>query len=145
MDRLEGKRAVVTGAGAGIGRSIALRLAVLDAGIAADIVRERTACRIAIPQLVVEFRVEQIGLVIDADVVDRRLRTRIAQRRAVGVRQILVIAQCLLVRGCSRTRGVGCAHVRFPRVELQPARADVTPPASGCKPSPVAGVAGAPL
>jgi NAD(P)-dependent dehydrogenase (short-subunit alcohol dehydrogenase family) len=43
MDRLEGKRAVVTGAGAGIGRAIALRLASEGARVAlADVDEEAT-------------------------------------------------------------------------------------------------------
>lgn len=43
MDRLEGKRAVVTGAGAGIGRSIALRLASEGARVALADVDEEAA------------------------------------------------------------------------------------------------------
>jgi len=47
MDRLEGKRAVVTGAGAGIGRSIALRLASEGARVALADVDEEAAERVA--------------------------------------------------------------------------------------------------
>jgi NAD(P)-dependent dehydrogenase (short-subunit alcohol dehydrogenase family) len=47
MDRLEGKRAVVTGAGAGIGRSIALRLASEGARVALADVDEETAEKVA--------------------------------------------------------------------------------------------------
>jgi NAD(P)-dependent dehydrogenase (short-subunit alcohol dehydrogenase family) len=47
MDRLEGKRAVVTGAGAGIGRSIALRLASEGARVALADVDEGAADKVA--------------------------------------------------------------------------------------------------
>ena len=47
MDRLEGKRAVVTGAGAGIGRSIALRLASEGARVALADVDEDAAEKVA--------------------------------------------------------------------------------------------------
>jgi NAD(P)-dependent dehydrogenase (short-subunit alcohol dehydrogenase family) len=47
MDRLEGKRAVVTGAGAGIGRSIALRLASEGARVALADVDEEAARKVA--------------------------------------------------------------------------------------------------
>jgi NAD(P)-dependent dehydrogenase (short-subunit alcohol dehydrogenase family) len=47
MDRLEGKRAVVTGAGAGIGRSIALRLASEGARVALADVDEEAAEKVA--------------------------------------------------------------------------------------------------
>jgi NAD(P)-dependent dehydrogenase (short-subunit alcohol dehydrogenase family) len=47
MDRLEGKRAVVTGAGAGIGRSIALRLASEGARVALADVDEAAAEKVA--------------------------------------------------------------------------------------------------
>jgi NAD(P)-dependent dehydrogenase (short-subunit alcohol dehydrogenase family) len=47
MDRLEGKRAVVTGAGAGIGRSIALRLASEGACVALADVDEEAAEKVA--------------------------------------------------------------------------------------------------
>jgi NAD(P)-dependent dehydrogenase (short-subunit alcohol dehydrogenase family) len=47
MDRLEGKRAIVTGAGAGIGRSIALRLASEGARVAIADVDESAAGKVA--------------------------------------------------------------------------------------------------
>jgi NAD(P)-dependent dehydrogenase (short-subunit alcohol dehydrogenase family) len=47
MDRLEGKRAVVTGAGAGIGRSIALRLASEGARVALADVDEEAVEKVA--------------------------------------------------------------------------------------------------
>jgi NAD(P)-dependent dehydrogenase (short-subunit alcohol dehydrogenase family) len=47
MDRLEGKRAIVTGAGAGIGRSIALRFAEEGARVAVADVDEEAAKRVA--------------------------------------------------------------------------------------------------
>ncbi|MDQ3791189.1 MAG: glucose 1-dehydrogenase [Actinomycetota bacterium] len=47
MDRLEGKRAIVTGAGAGIGRSIALRFAAEGARVAVADVDEEAAKRVA--------------------------------------------------------------------------------------------------
>jgi meso-butanediol dehydrogenase / (S,S)-butanediol dehydrogenase / diacetyl reductase len=47
MNRLEGKRAVVTGAGAGIGRSIALRLASEGARVALADVDEEAARKVA--------------------------------------------------------------------------------------------------
>ena len=47
MDRLEGKRAIVTGAGAGIGRSIALRFAGEGARVAIADVDEEAAKRVA--------------------------------------------------------------------------------------------------
>jgi NAD(P)-dependent dehydrogenase (short-subunit alcohol dehydrogenase family) len=47
MDRLEGKRAIVTGAGAGIGRSIALRLASEGARVALADVDEEAAKKVA--------------------------------------------------------------------------------------------------
>jgi NAD(P)-dependent dehydrogenase (short-subunit alcohol dehydrogenase family) len=47
MDRLEGKRAIVTGAGAGIGRSIALRLASEGARVAIAEVDESAAGKVA--------------------------------------------------------------------------------------------------
>jgi NAD(P)-dependent dehydrogenase (short-subunit alcohol dehydrogenase family) len=47
MDRLEGKRAIVTGAGAGIGRAIALRLAVEGARVALADVDESAAVEVA--------------------------------------------------------------------------------------------------
>ena len=47
MDRLEGKRAIVTGAGAGIGRSIALRLASEGARVAIAEVDESAAVKVA--------------------------------------------------------------------------------------------------
>ena len=47
MDRLEGKRAVVTGAGAGIGRAIALRLASEGARVALADVDEEAARKVA--------------------------------------------------------------------------------------------------
>ena len=47
MDRLEGKRAVVTGAGAGIGRSIALRLASEGARVAFAEVDEEAVEKVA--------------------------------------------------------------------------------------------------
>ena len=47
MDRLAGKRAIVTGAGAGIGRSIALRLASEGARVAIADVDESTAGKVA--------------------------------------------------------------------------------------------------
>jgi NAD(P)-dependent dehydrogenase (short-subunit alcohol dehydrogenase family) len=47
MDRLEGKRAVVTGAGAGIGRAIALRLASEGARVALADVDEEGARKVA--------------------------------------------------------------------------------------------------
>jgi NAD(P)-dependent dehydrogenase (short-subunit alcohol dehydrogenase family) len=47
MDRLEGKRAIVTGAGAGIGRSIALRFAKEGARVAVADVDEEAAKRVA--------------------------------------------------------------------------------------------------
>ena len=47
MDRLEGKRAVVTGAGAGIGRSIALRLASEGARVALADVDEAAVKKVA--------------------------------------------------------------------------------------------------
>jgi NAD(P)-dependent dehydrogenase (short-subunit alcohol dehydrogenase family) len=47
MDRLEGKRAVVTGAGAGIGRAIALRLASEGARVALADVDEEAAEKVA--------------------------------------------------------------------------------------------------
>src|SRR3712207_3921589 len=47
MDRLEGKRAIVTGAGAGIGRSIVLRFAEEGARVAVADVDEEAAKRVA--------------------------------------------------------------------------------------------------
>ena len=47
MDRLEGKRAIITGAGAGIGRSIALRFAEEGARVAVADVDEEAAKRVA--------------------------------------------------------------------------------------------------
>ena len=47
MDRLEGKRAIVTGAGAGIGRAIALRLASEGARVALADVDEEAAKKVA--------------------------------------------------------------------------------------------------
>jgi NAD(P)-dependent dehydrogenase (short-subunit alcohol dehydrogenase family) len=47
MDRLEGKRAIVTGAGAGIGRAIALRLAAEGARVALADVDESAAVEVA--------------------------------------------------------------------------------------------------
>jgi NAD(P)-dependent dehydrogenase (short-subunit alcohol dehydrogenase family) len=47
MDRLEGKRAIVTGAGAGIGRAIALRLAGEGARVAIADVDEEAAKKVA--------------------------------------------------------------------------------------------------
>ena len=47
MNRLEGKRAVVTGAGAGIGRSIALRLASEGARVALADVDEAAVKKVA--------------------------------------------------------------------------------------------------
>jgi len=47
MERLEGKRAVVTGAGAGIGRAIALRLAGEGARVALADVDEEAAKNVA--------------------------------------------------------------------------------------------------
>ena len=47
MDRLEGKRAIVTGAGAGIGRAIALRLAGEGARVALADVDESAAVEVA--------------------------------------------------------------------------------------------------
>jgi NAD(P)-dependent dehydrogenase (short-subunit alcohol dehydrogenase family) len=47
MNRLEGKRAIVTGAGAGIGRSIALRLASEGARVALADVDEEAAKKVA--------------------------------------------------------------------------------------------------
>jgi NAD(P)-dependent dehydrogenase (short-subunit alcohol dehydrogenase family) len=47
MERLEGKRAIVTGAGAGIGRAIALRLSSEGARVALADLDERTAERVA--------------------------------------------------------------------------------------------------
>ncbi|HEX2182706.1 MAG TPA: SDR family NAD(P)-dependent oxidoreductase, partial [Rubrobacteraceae bacterium] len=47
MDRLEAKRAIVTGAGAGIGRSIALRFAEEGARVAVADVDEEAAKRVA--------------------------------------------------------------------------------------------------
>ena len=47
MNRLEGKRAVVTGAGAGIGRSIALRLASEGSRVALADVDEAAAEKVA--------------------------------------------------------------------------------------------------
>ena len=47
MDRLEGKRAIVTGAGAGIGRSIAVRFAGEGARVAVADVDEEAAKRVA--------------------------------------------------------------------------------------------------
>jgi NAD(P)-dependent dehydrogenase (short-subunit alcohol dehydrogenase family) len=47
MDRLEGKRAIVTGAGAGIGRAIALRLASEGARVALADVDEKAAKKVA--------------------------------------------------------------------------------------------------
>jgi NAD(P)-dependent dehydrogenase (short-subunit alcohol dehydrogenase family) len=47
MERLEGKRAIVTGAGAGIGRSIALRFADEGARVAVADVDEEAAKRVA--------------------------------------------------------------------------------------------------
>ena len=47
MERLEGKRAIVTGAGAGIGRAIALRLASEGARVALADVDEQAAERVA--------------------------------------------------------------------------------------------------
>ena len=47
MDRLEGKRAIVTGAGAGIGRSIVLRLASEGARVALADVDEEAAKKVA--------------------------------------------------------------------------------------------------
>lgn len=47
MDRLEGRRAIVTGAGAGIGRAIALRLAAEGARVALADVDEEAAKKVA--------------------------------------------------------------------------------------------------
>src|SRR3712207_9476006 len=47
MERLEGKRAIVTGAGAGIGRAIALRLSSEGARVALADLDEQAAERVA--------------------------------------------------------------------------------------------------
>ena len=47
MERLEGKRAIVTGAGAGIGRAIALRLSSEGAWVALADLDERAAAKVA--------------------------------------------------------------------------------------------------
>jgi NAD(P)-dependent dehydrogenase (short-subunit alcohol dehydrogenase family) len=108
MRRLEGKRAIVTGAGAGIGRAIALRMAEEGARVVLADVDEESAKKVA-------AELEGSSLVYSADV------TRAEEVEALVRRAIEEWGGLDVSTSWSTTRALG-----WPRLRPRPAKRTTT-------------------